>query len=166
MTHWYCIYTKSKYEDHVTQRLTHVPGIEILNPKLKTQRFIRGRLRHVTEELFPSYIFARFNPDDSYSLIKYTRGIRRIIGDRSGRPYIVDDEIIRQIQARIEDGFVRIRQPVLQTGDHVVIHEGPLKGLTGMFRNHVKARDRVLILLNTIGYQASLEIDKGYLAKA
>ncbi len=145
----------------------NVPDIEVFYPKLKRKKFIRGKLKDVVEELFPCYIFSRFNPSKHFHMIKYTRGVRRIIGDESGNSYIVDDAIIDQIQSRIEDGFIHLEPTqFINIGDKVVIQEGPLMGMMGVFQKEFKARDRVLILLNTIAYQASIEIEKVFLTKS
>jgi hypothetical protein len=45
-----------------------------------------------------------------------------------------------------------------------MIQEGPLAGFTGIFQE-AKARDRVLILLNAINYQARIEVAKKHLSK-
>jgi transcriptional antiterminator RfaH len=62
MEHWYCIYKKPKTEDQVSQCLMNVPDIEVFYPKLKRKKFIGGKLKDAVEELFPCYIFSRFNP--------------------------------------------------------------------------------------------------------
>jgi transcriptional antiterminator RfaH len=166
MKNWYCIYTKARYEEHVSERLMSLTDIEVLNPKIKTKRYLRGRMKEVTEELFPCYIFSKFNPSQYLHMIKYTRGVKLIIGNAVGNPYVVDCGIIDQVQSRMNDGFVQLERQELRRGDKVEILEGPLRGLEGVFQGELKACDRVFILLNTIEYQARIEIEKGLLAKA
>ena len=166
MEHWYCIYTKPKMEDHVSRRLMNWPDIEVFNPKLKKSGFSRGRFKEIIEGLFPCYIFLKFNPDRYCHLIKYMRGTKKILGDRYGVPQIVDEEIIQLIKSRIEYGFFCIESYDFTAGEQVVIKEGPLNGLKGIFLKGLNARDRVLILLNTLAYQARIEIDKGFLGKS
>lgn len=165
MENWYCLFTKPKRENYVSERLINVAGIEVFNPKIKRKKYVRGRGREVVEGLFPCYIFSRFNPFKHYHVIKYTRGVRRIVGDISGNPFLVDGNIVDQIRSRIKDGYILMEPSELNIGDQVVIQEGPLKGFTGIFQNELKARDRVMILLNTLAYQASIEVEKGYLAR-
>lgn len=167
MEHWYCIYTKQKKEDQICKRLMDIPEIEIFNPKLKRTKYMRGRLREVVEELFPSYIFSRFNPVKYYHMIKYTGGVKRIIGDGSGNPYIVDNRIIELIKSKAKNGFILIEPSSFNvgTGEKVIIKEGPLKGFMGIFLKELNARDRVLVLLNVMTYQARVEIEKGFLAR-
>ncbi len=166
MKNWYCIFTKPGIEDHVAQRLINVPDIVVFNPQVKRKKYIRGKMQEVVEELFPCYIFLCFNPVKHAHMIRYTRGVRKIVGDMTGNPFTVDESIISSIQSRIENGYVLIDAPELHKGDKVLVHEGPFKGLLGVFHQELKARDRVMILLNTIAYQASIEIEKGVLVKA
>jgi len=162
---WYCIYSKPHYEDHVAQYLTNHWDLESFNPKLRMRKYMRGKIKEVVEALFPCYIFSRFDPAKHYHMIKYTRGVRKIVGDQTGNPYIVDEEVIGQIQSRMEEGFIRIEPPDFNEGDEVIVQEGPFKGFAGIFKKGLKARDRVTILINAVSYQANVEIDKVFLVR-
>jgi transcriptional antiterminator RfaH len=111
------------------------------------------------EPLFPCYIFARFQATALLHKIRLTRGIHSVVsfGDK---PSAVDDEIIDLLKVRVEeDGFVKVEQR-LKKGDKVVINNGPLEGLNGIFEAETKPLDRVCILLTTVRYQARLVIDR------
>ena len=99
MINWYCIYTKAKQEDIVTFKLLKHDGIEIFNPKLKLKKFVRGNLKEVIEELFPCYIFSRFDPFQHYQMIKYTRGVKRIVGNKEGYPFIIDEGLLEGLRS-------------------------------------------------------------------
>ena len=49
---WYVIYTKPKCEDSTALQLRNA-GIETLNPKIRTKKYIRGKYITVIEPLFP-----------------------------------------------------------------------------------------------------------------
>lgn len=163
---WYCVYTKAGQEELVCRMLSGQPEIEVFNPLVRRRRYLRGRMEEVIEELFPCYIFARFELSKFYWMIKYTRGVRRLAGDRSGNPYVVEDGLIDLLRSRVKDGYIKIEPPEFTPGERVKIMEGPLKGLTGIFYKGLKPCERVLILLNTLSYQVRVEIDRGLLAKA
>ena len=57
------------------------------------------------------------------------------------------------------EGFVRIDDEP-RPGDAVIVREGPLKGLTGVFSREMKEDERVMILLNAVSYQARAVIHK------
>jgi transcriptional antiterminator RfaH len=164
-SNWYCLYTKSKQEDFVARKLFEIPDIEVFSPKLKHKKFLRGRLRETVEDLFPNYIFTRFNPLKYFHMIKYTRGIRRIVGNSLGQPYRIDEQVIDLIRSRMEEGYVHIVPPRFREGDPVMVKEGPFKGLLGLFMKECKAADRVMILLNTLKYGARLEVETALLAR-
>jgi transcription antitermination factor NusG len=166
MISWYCIYTKANYEDPLCQRLGQFSDIELLNPKLKTRKYVRGKLKEIVEEFFPCYIFARFDLSRYYHMIKYTRGVRRIVGDSQGYPIVVDEALVGMIKLRTEDDYICIEPNALTKDDKVLINGGPFEGFEGLFIKEVRSRDRVLILLNTINYEAKIEIYRDFVVKA
>lgn len=166
MENWYCIYTKSGEADRICTRLQEIRDIETFNPKIKSRKIVAGKIKEVVEALFPCYFFSRFNPGKHSRTIKYTRGVRRIVGDASNTPYRVDENVIHAIKVRCKDGFVEIQPRRFESGDSVVVQAGAFMGLSGVFVKEIKASDRVLILLSAIQYQATVEIEKGFLAAA
>jgi transcription antitermination factor NusG len=156
---WYCIYTKPHCEDYVAQYLLDKWQIETFSPRLKTKKYIKGRMKEAAEALFPCYIFSRFDP------VKHYHMIRRVIGDQCGNPYVVDNEVIGQIQSRMEEGFINVDPSHFSEGEPIVVQEGALQGFAGVFQKELKASDRVMILLNTVAYQATVEIERGLLER-
>jgi transcription elongation factor/antiterminator RfaH len=161
--HWHAIYTKTKKEGSVAQLLSNA-GIDIFSPKLKLKKLYRNQRREVIEPLFPCYIFALFNFPEQYRLVKYTRGIRRVVGTPSG-PVAVDEKIISAIEERLVNGVAEIKPPEYKKGDVVEIASGPFKGLGGIFEKEISGKERGLILLDTI-MRPRLEIDKEDIIKA
>lgn len=160
---WYTIYTKPKAEESVSQMLNQ-NGIEVYNPKLKITKFLRNRYLEVIEPLFPCYLFARFEPDKYLWMITYTRGVRKVVGGRN-EPWPVAEEVIDFIRCHEKDGFVARRGEDIREGDLVKISEGPLAGLTGIFKKVIKGTERVILLLNAIEYQARAIIERASLVK-
>jgi transcriptional antiterminator RfaH len=118
-----------------------------------------GEVTLHAKPLFPGYIFARFIVNDLYQKIRYTRGIRRLIGFGDS-PTVVDEEIIAMIRSRIgEDGFVGIDE-YLKPGDKVIIKEGPFRTFAGVFERETGSADRVRILLLAVNYQAHVELER------
>lgn len=139
-------------------------SFEIFIPWVKKKRFIRGSSQSTPQPFFPCYIFVRFEPSKHYHTIKYTRGVRDIVGT-PGSPWPVSDELIDIIKSQInEEGFV-ITGTDIEVGDTVEIMDQPLEGFAGIFESEMKDSDRVIVLLNTIAYQARVEIERGALKK-
>lgn len=161
---WYAVYTKPKQENRVEENLLQA-SIEVFNPKFKKKKLIRGRYAYVIQTFFPRYLFVRFDPVNDYRTIKYTRGVSNIVGN-PGSPWPVSEEMINIIRSRMnEEGFVVIAQDI-KLGDSVEITEGPLKGFIGIFERETKDRDRILVLLNTIGYHATVEVERDFIKKS
>jgi len=167
MLNWYCIYTKTKQEDWVATKLAQLPDLEVFNPKMKRKKYRRSRAIDIQQQLFPAYVFVRFDPQKTHyiHLIKYTRGVKRFVGDQDGIPFTVDEAIINYIKSRMSNGFVHLERPKLVKGDKVLVNDGPFNGLDGIFLEESKAKDRVLILLNSIHYQAKLLVRGEFVAR-
>ncbi len=157
MKNWYVINTKPKKEFQV-ERLFTEGGIEIYNPKYMHEERIKP--------FFPGYEFISFDFPDQYRLVKYTRGVKRLVGVRE-IPVPIPNEVIREIKSREVNGLIEIdkygEKP--EVGDEIEVVEGPLKGLRGVFKKELTAKERVLILLNYVTYQAQLIIEKEKLKK-
>jgi transcriptional antiterminator RfaH len=101
-----------------------------------------------------------------YHKVRYTRGVRQLVsfGDS---PAVIDEEVITMIQSRIgEDGLVRVdTDEDLKLGDQVVIKDGPLKSFAGIFEREMKGVERVRILIQTVSYQAHVEIERNMVKK-
>jgi len=160
---WYAIYTKPKAEDTVSEKLGQA-GIEIFNPKLRVTKYIRNQYREVVEPLFPCYLFARFESDKYLWMISYTRGVKKVVGSKNS-PWPVAEGIIDFIRSYEKDGFVIRRGEEIREGETVRISEGPLSGLTGIFKKVIKGTERVILLLNAIEYQARVIIERASLVK-
>ncbi|MBE0428161.1 MAG: hypothetical protein IBX72_16195 [Nitrospirae bacterium] len=157
---WYAIYTKRKKEDVVAFKLKNI-GIGILNPKIKSKKYLRNRLLETIEPLFPGYIFANIDINKYFHLISYTRGVRYIVG--KDNPIVVHEDIIRAINERMEENdTIVIRPQRFKKGEKVIVKDGPFKDFYGVFEREMKGPERVLIFLNAI---YTLEIDSSFLKK-
>jgi transcriptional antiterminator RfaH len=157
---WYLVQTQPKQEARAESNLNSF-GIETLAPRFNERRcnYYTGAVTYCAKPLFPSYVFAKFIANDFYHKVRYTRGVRQLVnfGDS---PTIIDEEIIALIQSRVgEDGFAKMDED-LKPGDRVMIKDGPLKTFAGIFEREMKGSDRVRILIQTVSYQAHLEIDR------
>lgn len=162
---WYVVHTHPKQEDRADYNL-RAWNIETFLPKFRERRHnpFTGEPLYVVKPLFTGYVFARFDLGSLYHKVRFTRGIHSLVsfGDS---PNPVDEEIINIVRLRTgKDGFVRIGDE-LRPGDRVAIKEGPLKDFTGIFEREMKESERVMILLNTVGYQARALVERGVLKR-
>lgn len=157
---WYAIHTNPKQEDRAESNL-RAWRVETFNPKFKECRynqFTREPI-YTVKPLFPRYIFAWFRVNDLLHKIRFTRGVSSIVsfGDS---PSPVDDEVIAIIKSYLgSDGLVRIGEE-LRPGDRVEVNDGLFKDFTGIFERPMGDAARVMILLETINYQARVVVDR------
>ncbi|MBI5100271.1 MAG: hypothetical protein HZB33_00315 [Nitrospirae bacterium] len=158
---WFVIYTKRGDEDLVAQCLLDA-GVEVLNPKIAVIRYIRRKYSPVIEHLFPCYIFARFDPVLHGHMIRYTRGVRYIVG--RDKPLSVSPRIISALRERMKGDVIEPEKEVFTKGEKVIIKDGPFKDFRGVFERGVPGRERVMILIDAI--HGRLEIDRRAVKKA
>ena len=158
---WFVIYTKARAEESVCRLLANA-GFETLNPKIKTNRFVRKKFLYVVDQLFPCYIFVRFDIAKYAHMIHYTRGVKYIVGKEN--PIVVHPEIINAIKERMDGDIVVVTPEKFSKGDRVLIREGPFKDFYGIFERDVTGRERAMILLEAL--HCKIDIESGSLKKA
>ena len=152
---WYAVYTKPKCENSVVVLLNKA-GIETLNPKIQTRKYRKGKYMLLQEQLFPSYIFAFLSKEKESHMVKYTRGVRYVVGKEN--PVTVPLEIINSIKERLEGEVIRQIPENFKKGDRVLIKEGPFKDFHGIFEGTVPGKERSIILLEAIYSRLNIEI--------
>ena len=157
---WYAVHTRPKQENRAESNLK-AWSVETFLPRIRDARFneFTGKPAYIVKPLFPGYLFARFGVDNLLHKIRYTRGVHDVVcvGDK---PASISDHVIDIITAQMdEEGFVKIGEE-LKPGTKVLIQAGPFKGFTGIFERETKDTDRIKILLDSVCYQAHIEVDK------
>ncbi len=161
MLNWYLIYTKPKQEDLVADRLAEF-GLEVFNPKLRERKTLRRRAKEVVSPLFPNYLFVKFDLMENHRLVKYARGVSKIVGFEEA-PAPVDHSIIESIKNRMESGELTTSPVEFASGEEVEVKGGPFFGLSGVFVAGLSGMERVSILLKEI--DARVVIDPALLGR-
>lgn len=158
---WYLVYTKPKNEEIVAFTLQS-KGYKVLNTTLKERKYKRGKIKEVLSPLFPCYIFVKFDSTIDHKFIKYTRGVRKVVGG-DNTPTIVPEEIISSIRSRENQGVITIRPPKFEQGEEVLIKDGPFKNYEAIFQEELKGIERVCIMLKAVN--ARMIVDSCILLK-
>jgi len=164
-SHWYAIHTHLNQENRTEANLK-AWNVETFFPKIKEQRRnqFSGALTSLTKPFFPRYLFARFDLKQLLHKVWFTRGVQSVVSF-GGSPSPVDDEIIEFFQIRTDkDGFVRLGED-LKPGDRVMIKDGLLNSLVGVFEREMNGSERVMILLQTINYQGHIIVERDSIRK-
>ena len=125
MESWFVLSTKPQKEFHL-ERLFQEGGFKVYCP-----RFLdAGRIK----PFFPCYEFVYFSYPDQYKLVKYTRGVRHVVGNEGGA-IPMNAQFIDELRAREVGGFIELEKYGLEPsiGDEIEVVTGPWKGLRGVF---------------------------------
>jgi transcriptional antiterminator RfaH len=163
---WYALHTKPKEEDRADANLKSW-SVETFAPKVKAGRPSAARARSGGrgKHLFPQYIFARFDLNQSLHKVRFTRGVDKVVSF-DGAPVPMDDEIIELIRSQEgADGFIEIREQ-FKAGEQVMVKDGPLKNLVGCFTREVDDFSRIEILLTAISYQGRAIVERESIRKS
>lgn len=158
MQNWFVVNTKPKKEFQV-EKMFGEAGFKYYHPVYKYENRIKP--------FFPGYGFLFFDFPGQFQLVRYTRGVKRVVGNRQG-PIPIPEMMIQELKAREINGLIELekhgQEP--EVGDEIEVAEGPWKGLKGIFKKEVGDKERVLILLSYVSYQGQLMIEKSKLKKA
>jgi len=161
---WYAIHTKPRQEA-VAQAALDREKVTTFYPKLRRKKIVRRKFQWVTGPLFPGYIFARFDFTQSHRLVRYASGVTNIV-NFGGKPAVVEEAIIQTIQEHCVQDVVTVEPIRFKPGDVVHIQEGPLAGFRGIFQRELSDTERVVILLQTMGAGARVEVSREQIEKA
>ena len=163
MKNWYVIQTKPKKEGEANSYLS-TKGVEIFSPLMESFTTRNGRMSKELKPLFPGYIFGKFDLEQNYPLVRWGRGVKKVLGF-GGYPTSISEEVVEIIKERTDtEGIVRLKQN-FKANDVIRIKTGPLKDLLGIFERWVSDNERVRILLNLIGYQPAVEMHYSMIEK-
>jgi transcriptional antiterminator RfaH len=160
MKHWHLLMTKPREDERAEQHLLN-QGFRIFRPRVRRFTIKGGKQTAITESLFPRYIFIYL--DDilgNWAKIRSTRGVAGLVRF-SDMPAKVPNSLIRVLKQQCGGDDVmdmtENRPFVYDTGDEVEITEGSFRGIQAIIREQ-KGEDRVVLLLNLLGKEQSLEI--------
>jgi transcriptional antiterminator RfaH len=162
---WYVIQTKPTAENTVQQHLRNA-DFETFLPKIRTMVRGSGKLASRIRPLFPAYLFVHIDLTDAnlHHMVKYTRGVRKILGDGSV-PVPVPKEMIDIIKERTDGQDVIEQRITMNKGDEVRIRSGAFKDLIGILEKPVSAAGRVRVLLKILSCRIKCELSAGEVEK-
>ena len=155
---WYCARTKPKHEHIAAGNLQYLLGLEVFNPRLKIERVTRRGLVRRIEPLFPCYIFVRAS-GEAMNEIRYVAGVSTLVhfGQQIPTvPNLVIDELKQCFQA---EEFFPVKDRI-DPGAEVSVADGAFRGFQAIVLQALPAKQRVQILLDILGRQTLVEVDR------
>lgn len=154
---WYCARTKPKHEHIAAANLQRHLGLEVFNPRLKTERVTRRGMVRRIEPLFPCYLFVR-GCGSTLNEIRYVAGVSTIVHFGQEIP-TVSDAIVEELRQCFEEEMLSVKDPI-NPGAEVSVANGAFQGFQAIVLRVLPARQRVQILLDILGRQTLVEVDR------
>jgi transcription antitermination factor NusG len=153
-TPWYALWTRSRHEKVVRDRLGEL-GIEAFLPMVARWNRWKDRTKQVEFPLFPGYCFARFDVREAKPVLGCA-GVAGIVG-AAGVPSAISENEIEAVRRLLDTGLSCDPCPFIKEGMPVVVTHGPLKGVSG--RLVCKGpHARLVISIELIGRAVSVRI--------
>lgn len=159
---WFVIHSHPKCEHLAASQMRELPEVETFCPRIRFQRSTRRGKVWFVEALFPSYFFARFDPEVSLRAVKYAKNVIRIV-EFGSRLVPVPDEAIATLREEMDGLEMKEIHVGLKVGDSVELTEGPMQGLKGIVNSVHSGTERVRILLEFLGRESLVEVHAGKL---
>ena len=161
---WYAIHTRSRFEKKVYDGLRG-KTIEAFYPRIQTMSRRKDRRMKIMVPMLPGYVFVRSALDaEEHLKILKTAGVVRVVGFK-GIPVPAREEEISSLM--ILDGTDRTVQnrAFMKRGDRVIIMEGPLKGLVGLYLRHKGQAGKVVVSIDLLNRSLVVDIEDWALEK-
>ena len=151
---WYVLYTKSKNEKKVAERLT-AAGYNVYCPLHKVKRQWSDRVKIIEEPLFKGYLFIQVEDHKRDQVFSFPGTVRYLFWLR--RPALVRDAEIKAIQKWLgEYAHEAIDISDILPGDYVRITSGPFTGEQAVLLD--KTNKKAVVQLKELGIQLSLSL--------
>jgi transcriptional antiterminator RfaH len=127
-------------------------NFEYYLPKIKVKK---SNSNFKEEILFPGYVFIKTRPED-YSLIKYTKGIKKIVKFGKNIPHLSDNEInsVKSIEKISNSKPITSK---INIGQESEVTDGPFKGTIVKICS-LPSKDRIEVLLSILGSSRRVSI--------
>lgn len=163
---WYAVYTKPRQERRALENLEQ-QSFEAYLPQIDCKRSRGGKWVEQIEPLFPRYLFVRLEPGaTSTESIRSTRGVTGLVRFGNQLATVPDDFVFALKESADPETGIHTRQNVsFQSGDNVVITDGPLQSLQAVFKTS-DGELRAIILMSILGAETNVVVPITQLERA
>jgi transcriptional antiterminator RfaH len=158
---WYVIYTRSRYEKVVSEKLA-ASGVEVYCPMLKTRRRWSDRWKWVEEPLFRSYCFVRLNDENRDEVFNISGVVRYLY--YCGKPAIVREKEIDLLKEWLQEySHDAIKSVGYHVNDKVILRTGALMDHTAEVIS--SSGNYIMMKLESLGIQIKVDLRKNIVEK-
>ncbi|MBU5485019.1 transcription termination/antitermination protein NusG [Clostridium sp. MSJ-11] len=159
---WYVVHTYSGYENKVKANLEKTienrnlhDWISDVQVPIEEQVEIKDGKKKVTQKKkFPGYVLVRMvMTDDSWYVVRNTRGVTGFVGPGSKPVPLTDDEVASM---GIVDKHIDLD---IEVGETVMVVSGPLENFSAVIQEINLEKKKVKVLVNMFGRETPVELD-------
>lgn len=159
--HWYVVHTYSGYENKVKANIDktienrHLEDqiLEVRVPMQDVVELKNGAKKQVSKKMFPGYVLINmFMNDDTWYVVRNTRGVTGFVGPGS-KPVPLTDTEIRTLGIKTDNIVVDFAE-----GDTVVVIGGVWKDTVGVIQSMNTSKQIVTINVDLFGRETPVEI--------
>jgi len=165
---WYVVHTYSGYENKVKANIEKT--IEnrnlqelILNVEVPMEEVVEikdGKKKVMLKKIFPGYVLLKmFMTDDSWYVVRNTRGVTGFVGPGSKPVPLTDEEVMTM---GIVEKTVNIE---IQLGENVKVISGPLENFIALVKEINIEKHKIKALVNMFGRETLAELDFNQIEK-
>lgn len=165
---WYVVHTYSGYENKVKANLEktvenrnlHDWILDVQVPMEEQVEVKDGKKKITQKKIFPGYVLVKmFMTDDSWYVVRNTRGVTGFVGPGS-KPVPLTDEEVESM------GIVERQISLdLEVGENVRVISGPLENFPAVVREINLEKRKVKALVNMFGRETPVELDFNQIEK-
>lgn len=165
---WYVVHTYSGYENKVKVNLEktienrnlHELVHDIQVPMEEVVEIKDGKKKVSLKKIFPGYVLIKmFMTDESWYVIRNTRGVTGFVGPGSKPVALTDDEV---------ESMGIAEKPVvvdLEVGENVRVVSGPLENFVALITEIHTDKHKLKALVNMFGRETPVELELGQVEK-
>ncbi|RLD38208.1 MAG: antitermination protein NusG [Bacteroidetes bacterium] len=154
---WYALYTKSRAEKAVFDRLIE-QNIEVYLPLQRKLRRWSDRKKWVEVPYINSYVFVNVSEKEYYNVLNTQGAVRYITFEGKAAP-IPDWQIEAMKKIIDSDQMFHFSSQRFRKGEKILIEEGALAGYSGEVIHDSDGKKKILIRIEQIGYSLVVEMD-------
>jgi len=159
---WYVVHTYSGYENKVKANLEktienrglHELLLDVQVPMEDVVETKNDKTRVVQRKKFPGYVLVKmFMNDDSWYVVRNTRGVTGFVGPGSKPVPLSDDEVESM---GVTEPLVSID---VEVGENIRIVSGPLENFVAHIQDINNEKRKIKALVNMFGRETPVELD-------
>lgn len=165
---WYVVHTYSGHENKVKANIEKLVEnremqdaiFEVRVPVEEYQEVKNGKKKMKERKMFPSYVIIKMiMTDESWYLVRNTRGVTGFVGPGS-KPVPLTDEEVKAL------GVVE-RLPAIELlpGDTIKVKEGPFEDFIGAVESISQEKRKIKAFVSMFGRETLIELDYDQIEK-